>query len=848
MLSRTATILLLSLASVEAARAAASVNPLQWIDRNFFRKIQLTGRRELGYRVQTVEGDRDAYNSTTYYGLGGRRFTDVGQMSISGRSVLGVFNFDFTISDNRFQDPQSQKISLDYIKGPLTVNLGDVRGSLLNTNRFASFSKQLFGASAQYRSGRFAAKVVRSEAKGSARTVPIQGNNSAGPYYLLASQILIDSQEVQVDGVLMKPGIDYVINYDVGSITFVSRVIPPTSTIVATFEVLGFNASKGTVQGGGLSYDMGRFGRLGFTSIEQRSGATRGLNTRLEEFQGYGAASNWYTLQFEPLISRPITVRLNGVVQVPGVHYVFDPNIGSLFRFLFDVPPTSTISVTYTPKPTQTIDGDRRVIGFDYRLPIGKDSKNYVQYSQASGGLVGSVTPLSGVARGIDGAYSWGPFQFRGAIRDVPYSFVGIETRGFNRNDRSVESELTYQKGPLQIAAGHQNSSISLRQIDADGNPVYSTSRTTTARVTASYRPDKSQPWSMELLRTSSLYAGNQTKLDTARVSTTRSIGKVATKWTLERQNGYGPLTTGFNPQLGSLSLNTVRVNADYSSSGIVLGLKGSLSEIAAGGKSGKGSDVGISALYNPSERLSVQAAYNVSNSGQLATLGMFQNGLGLGYDNNGFSGGVGQGFSAGATDYRVLTLNAGYKLSPRISLDAQLYKSRSSGTASTNSETSSAGFGLNWDLGAGHLMALSLDQSDTRFIGSGNRSSATALNATLVGSPTGPWSYRLGLSALVSGGNGAYNQDSVFFDAFLGHRINDRQRLNLIVQGGMTQGYLPQRETYAALMYQYQLFQNVALVGSYKWRRVANTDPSLTTGAFRARGFDIELSFNFGG
>jgi hypothetical protein len=270
---------------------------------------------------------------------------------------------------------------------------------------------------------------------------------------------------------------------------------------------------------------------------------------------------------------------------------------------------------------------------------------------------------------------------------------------------------------------------------------------------------------------------------------------------------------------------------------------------VRTNGENGTGNDYGISAAYTPSDRLNVKASYNVSNSGQLATLGQFQNGSGIGYENNGFNGGpTGNSFNTGVTDFRNLSLITSYRLNPKISLDGQFYQSRSSGSVSTNSETMAYGLGVTADLGRNHLLAISFDQSKTNFIGSVNRSDATSLNASFVGSPKGPWSYRLGTSVLLSGGNSPYQQDSMLFDAFLGYKIDTRQRASFVLQSGITKGYLPQRDSFMALMYEYQLFQNVGLVGSYKIRNLTNRDAALTSGAFRSNGFDIELSFNFGG
>jgi len=115
------------------------------------------------------------------------------------------------------------------------------------------------------------------------------------------------------------------------------------------------------------------------------------------------------------------------------------------------------------------------------------------------------------------------------------------------------------------------------------------------------------------------------------------------------------------------------------------------------------------------------------------------------------------------------------------------------------------------------------------------------------MGNPRGPWSYRLGLTSLISGQQTTYSQDSYGVDGFLRFKINPRSNASFQFNVGRTSGYLPQSESFVGMFYEYQLYRNVALVGSYKMRRVLNNDSSLS-GAYRSNGFDLELNFNFGG
>jgi hypothetical protein len=828
-----------------------------WLDKAILKRIQISGRRTLGVHMHTVSGDQEAFNSLNYFGQGGSRFTDTGHVTLIGNQVLGVLNFNMTLTDDRFRDPQSKRIWLDYKKDGFQVGYGDLTSaSLLNTNDFARYTKTLSGATVGYNKGRFAFKALRTESKSSARTRSLQGGNSTGPYFLGDSQIVNDSEEIKVDGVTMKQGQDYTINYQSGSITFVSRVIPPTSTILASYETLGFNNTPGVVQGAGLAYDMGKFGRLGLTALEQRTGGGTGLNSRTDRFQGYESATSPYILDFEPLPSRPIIVKVNGILQTLNVDYVFgkDANqntIYSIIFFLRPIPAINEVSVTYTPKPTQTIDGDRRVLGFDYRLPLG-NKQGFIQYSQAMGELQNGVNPLSGTARGIKGEYKLGDYQLRAGWRDVPSSFVGVESRGFNRNEKAVDLGVEYRRKAWSWGASMVDSDISYRTPMSDGTIKVRESNFANQRAFVGYNP---QPgglqWSLEHNRTQSTYLDSDSKIDTTTLSAAKSFGRLNTRLSLEHQAGVGPISDGIESRQGSLSLDALRLNTDYTTgNGWFFGARASLSQTRADGKAGKGDDLTLNTSYRPgSDPFDFEAVYSQSNSGSLANLGGFQNGTGIGYGNGGYgSGVVGSGFINGASDYRFLQFSPNYRITPKVSLNGRFYQSSNSGIYNSNSETTAYGLGITWDIGNNTVFTSSLDNTATRFRELNIASNSLALDAAIMGNPAGPWSYRLGMNTLISGGANEFSQDSFGFDGFLRFKINRQSNASIQFTAGRTSGYLPQTDNFFGAFYEHQLYGNVSLVGSYKWRNVTNLSSEIFGGAYRSSGFDLELNFNFGG
>jgi hypothetical protein len=623
-----------------------------------------------------------------------------------------------------------------------------------------------------------------------------------------------------------------------------------------SYETLGFNSTPGTVQGAGLSYDMGKFGRIGLTAIEQRSGGTTGLNSRTDKFQGFESPTSPYFLDFEPLTTRPIIVKVNGILQVENVDYVFGKDSGnnpvySIIFFLRPIPATNEVTITYTPKPLQTIDGDRRVFGFDYKLPLG-GKRGSIQYSQATGELQNGVNPLSGTARGIKADYNFGDYRARASWKDVPANFVTVESRGFNRNEKAIDVGLDYRKKAWSWGASANSSDIAYRQVRSDGTTETKSSRYANQRAYVGYTPsEKGVTWSLEHNRSQSKFSGSDTKIDTTSLTASKSFGKLNTRLSLEHQSGVGPITLDSETRTGNLLLDALRLSGDYSTtSGWFFGARASLSRTSSLGESGTGNDLTLTTSFRPtSGPFDFEATLSQSNSGSLANLGAFQNGTGIGYGNNGFSSGsLNGGFINGASDYRFLQITPNYRINDRATLNGRFYQSRSEGIYNSNSETMSYGLGLTWDLGNNTLLTTSFDQTATRFLSVDSRSNSLAMDAAIMGSPAGPWSYRFGFNSLISGNASEFAQDSFGLDGYLRYKINRRSNAGLQFAVGRTSGYLPQSDNFFGAFYEHQLYQNVSLIGSYKLRRVTNLNSSLTSGAYRSSGFDLELNFNFGG
>lgn len=852
LVARSAAFVACVLAPVFAA-AQSGLGLPQWFEQSVVQRIKIAGFRRLSYHDHQVTGDGEAFSIGNYGGQGDKRFTDFGNVRMTGSKVFNAVNFDVVFQDSRFQDPQAQKFNIDYDNGPWKVNIGDVWGSMLGTNRFASFTKSLRGVSVGYQGGGFSAKSVYSDVRGAPKTVSFNGTNSAGPYYLQSSQIVRGSETVMIDGVQQSLGEDYTINYETGSITFVNRstfeakIVPPTSTIVATYEVFGFTGSRGQVRGLGLSYALQGFGTLGLTGLEQKTGGNGSLSTRLEKFQGFGSASTPYFLQFAPLTSQPIIVKVNGILQTETVDYYFDADNPSIFYFTRFMAATDEIDVLYTPLPTQTVDGDREVVGWDLRLPIKNEGgKGTLTISQAMGSLKNTPTPSSGLSRSLDLRYDHGKTTFMGNVREVPPGFVSIESVGFNRNEKAIDLRASIKATSiLTYEASHSNSSIAVRKVDSLGNVEVNRSRFTRSSIGLKYTPSDEMPWTVTHSRLRSSNSIGRTSVDTTDVTTSRKGDKWEAALTFQHQDARGPVSA---TEIVGVGLDTVSLKTSYlPTTAFSLNLSAGMSHVQKENESGTGRDIQFGLNWRPTGPLSGSLTYQESDAGQVATLGQFSSGFGNGFGGNGFSGGTGGSPLTSAAKVRSLTAKSSWSPTDGISVGVRAYSRETQGSFSSNTRTKGLAVDSSWTLTPYMSLQASIDSSRTEFVGTSVATANTVVSAYLDGAPPGRWSWHAGINQLFSGGGSAFDQESRSLDASVGYRLSDKHSFSIALYDTSSTGQFAQNDSDLSVNYQYRIWRSLALQGSYRIRRVENLDPAATTGAYRSNGFDLELVFNFG-
>lgn len=810
-----------------------------WFTEHVLKRTHVTGYRNIGLHFESVRGDGEAYRQGNFGGLGGSRFTDLGYLNVEGRKVADVFNFDLSFQDSRFADPQNERLTLTVDKGNWAAALGDVPGSLINTNRFTSFSRRVRGVSAGYKTTRFQARALRSESKGEPRSITLQGNNTRGPYYLQSNQIVRGSERITVDGVEQRFGDDYTIDYNLGAVVFDGgggnvRVISPTSTIVASYESFGFGGNSGTVEGAGMAYDIPGAGRVALTGVRQLSGATNRSSSRLESFQGFGPATTPYTLDFTPASGQPVSVRIDGVLQTAGVDFHFDPSNPSVFYVHRFVPSSSTVDVVYVPSVVNDRQGDRDVWSVDYSGKIG--SSGSFSVAQAFGRLTNTTAPRSGQARSADLSYDWGKAKARAGFRAVDDDFVSVQTAGFNRNERAVDLALDFEPGPnARWEARYENSSVA----STVATGVQRSRFTRTGLVHRLTPTGVGAPLSLSLDQTRSQTGGAETVMDTLALSTKVKRGPWATSLALGSSQATGA---------SSATVRSLTANGRYTATGrLGLNYGASLSAVDANGQKGNGHSYSLGIDYRPSDRYRASLNFADSDSGGVTSVSGFAGGYGYGVGGNGFTSSPEITSTYSAANGRRVQLDLEARPSDASVLGASLYSLRSEGSVTSNSTTEGVNAFATWDANETFRFAGNAGTSRTSILGTGNQPVSTTLGLSVDGTLARRWSYSARGNALFSRGSGSFDQDSTSASGSLSYRLSPRQSVGFNVSSNRVTGYLPQDDTDWSLDYRYQVWETLALGLVYRSHQVVNRDPTVTSGAYSSSGLHLELSFTFG-
>ncbi|MCS7272631.1 MAG: hypothetical protein NZ550_00590 [Fimbriimonadales bacterium] len=855
------------------------------LEEEFERTVTISGRKTIGFHLHDIEGDAIAFRDQNYFGQGGKRFTDNTMLTIRVNKFLGFFTLDWHWTNHRFRNPYDARITYTYESPNFTVEWGDITAALGGSNPLVQFQRTLKGLTATARWGNTRLRYITSETKASARTITIQGNDSSGPYYLQASQIVEGSERVQVDGVEKRRGEDYTIDYFGGILRFRDgMIIPRTSTIVVTYETYALNAAPNRLDGWRLETSFGRGVNLGVSVLSQKSAVRRGLRRRQEQFYGFGAPSTPYDLQFPPLRDpdNPIIVTVAGVRQVEGVDYYFDEVLPYRFYFTRFMPSTLIIQVEYTPRPdpSSTIGGDREVVGLDLTLPIGRSGSLVWNAARSKATAIGAK--LEATAHVLTGRFEAGRLSLNGIFRDIPAEFVGIESVGFRRNERGYQADLSYK---LSAVSSFQASISQLRVASINPfSPIFSVGFTDTRIQTLTFTHAPRDGWQLTLNHNANATRTRNSRTDQNRYSLSLARGwrtfNFAVGYERSRSDARGALGTGSRL---AYDVQSIRSQLDWTPN-TRLTIRASLaqSEVQqAQTSSGRDTntrfrsrDYTVEASWRPSDMLSVTYRWRESDSGTLGvsnplprsrqftdplppTFGVPTNPWGVGYNGNGFSSGA--PLFSGFTYYGVRGSGQDFSLQwmpiPTLTIDLQWSENRSEGDLQTNSAQKSLSASISYAPFSWLALAANWSRQDVRFLSAVGTSRSEFLTLSADIGPLSRWTVSLNFYTMTTrsvlgegfqGRQGTFVQQPRGFSARITYDVGRNQNLFAEFQRTDLKGYQPARDTLFSIGYEYRITRNWSFVASYRFREQLNLDPQYSQHSYRARSLDLSLNWAF--
>ncbi len=408
-------------------------------------KVQVTGHSTFTVEESNVSNNSlsgQAYNSQTYLGRGSNGFYNDTNMDISA-TFFNALSYHTHISNDLYGTPGQNRFELDYKTKNLRLNAGDINASLQG-NSLIAFSRYLSGIKLSDLWNRhFSTTLLVSQTAATPHTMVIPGNNTAGPYYLFAGQIVDGSVQVRVDNQPISPQ-SYTMDTMTGQLTFNNnKVILSSSTIAVTYETTGYDQTQGSIYGFRADYAFNGGSHAGFTYLTQQTQGSTAPQVRLQQFYGNQSPLSPYVLDYPVDTTRPVSVKVAGVPIPEGIGFTIDSQYPNEIRLVQGVPATETVTISYYPTQTNATPGNRNVVGLDTTFNLG--TVGHVTMESAFSGLSLSGQSVNGQALQLSASIN--PARHLTTditLKDIGPSFAAIASPGFNQNEKSITLSSTY--------------------------------------------------------------------------------------------------------------------------------------------------------------------------------------------------------------------------------------------------------------------------------------------------------------------------------------------------------------------------------------------------------------------
>lgn len=344
--------------------------------------LNFSGSATLSLQVSNVsqKGSGTLYAYDTRYLR--RKFEEFTSLHVSGE-LLPHFKLDANLSDWGYSD-LDKVWTLTHEASPCAISVGDMSVSV-GPGPMVLFSRRLQGLKVEGEAepleggkkgsaGPFKFTYFQTRTRAETATDVIKGADSTGPYYLSHSPIIEGSEVVKVDEKVMRPGVDYTLEYLTGVLNFFD-VVPSTSTITVSYEYIPGRSGMGKVEGLEVRGPIAKGLTVGLAVVEQKPLVALSTATKpkeeVEEFFGADSPGPYY-LAFRPIVRWSERITVDGVLQERDRDYTINYETG-MVMFTKVIPSSSLVVVRYLyrPEAVPTAAG-KRVASIDLEGKAGR--------------------------------------------------------------------------------------------------------------------------------------------------------------------------------------------------------------------------------------------------------------------------------------------------------------------------------------------------------------------------------------------------------------------------------------------------------------------------------------------
>jgi hypothetical protein len=191
----------------------------------------IKGSKTMTFSSRNIEGTKEGF-------VPGVTREEALRLNISGRTdgVEVDANMISTSTTGTSQISQrDEKISVLLKRGSTEAYLGDFNADF-NETEFTRLNKMLSGFRLKGDYERWGFNALYSSPKGESKFKRMYGDGTQGPFKLDAAPVVINSENIYLDGALQKRGDDYTIDYQAGTVTFLKKTIDPKSVLNINYD------------------------------------------------------------------------------------------------------------------------------------------------------------------------------------------------------------------------------------------------------------------------------------------------------------------------------------------------------------------------------------------------------------------------------------------------------------------------------------------------------------------------------------------------------------------------------------------------------------------------------------